>query len=85
MESVKLSVQTNHKFLMQVSIFCRCITNVKTLSGCVIHRDAPGARKWSDSKSGAVARQRPGKSGSKLKFLSLCTWSLERLAISSEN
>ena len=32
MESIKLSVQTNHKFLMQASIFCRCVTNVKTLS-----------------------------------------------------
>ncbi len=31
MESIKLSVQTDHKFLMRASIFCRCITNVKTL------------------------------------------------------
>ncbi len=35
MESVKLSVQTDHKVLMRASIFCRCVTNVKTLnSGC---------------------------------------------------
>ncbi len=32
MESVKLSVQTDHKFLTQASIFCRCVTNVKTLN-----------------------------------------------------
>ncbi len=28
MESIKLLVQTDHKFLMQASIFCRCVTNV---------------------------------------------------------
>ncbi len=31
MESIKLSVQTDHKFLTRASIFCRCVTNVKTL------------------------------------------------------
>ncbi len=31
MESIKLLVQTDHKFLTWVSIFCRCVTNVKTL------------------------------------------------------
>ncbi len=35
MESIKLSVQTDHKFLTPESIFCGCITNVKTLiAGC---------------------------------------------------
>ncbi len=32
---VKLSVQTDHKFLTRALIFCRCITNVKTLIGYV--------------------------------------------------
>ncbi len=31
MESVKLLVQADHKFLTRASIFCRCVTNVKTL------------------------------------------------------
>ena len=31
MESVKLSVQTDHTFFMRASIFCHCVTNVKTL------------------------------------------------------
>ncbi len=29
-ESIKLSVQTDHKFLTWASIFCRCVTNLKT-------------------------------------------------------
>ncbi len=33
MESIKLSVQTDHKFLTWASIFCRCVANVKTLIG----------------------------------------------------
>ncbi len=33
MESIKLSVQTDHKFLRRASIFWSCVTNVKTLNG----------------------------------------------------
>ena len=32
MESIKLSVQADHKFFTRASIFCRCVTNVKTLN-----------------------------------------------------
>ena len=39
MESIKLSVQTDHKFLTRASIFCRCVTNVKTL---IVHAPVLG-------------------------------------------
>ncbi len=32
MESIKLLVQTDHKFLTRASIFCHCVINVKTLN-----------------------------------------------------
>ncbi len=44
MESIKLSVQTDHTFLTQASIFCHCITNVKTLILFICSPTAPGSR-----------------------------------------
>ncbi len=41
MESVKLSVQTDHKFLTQASIFCGCVTNVKNPYQVAAYFDTP--------------------------------------------